>query len=628
MCGITGIFDPELRISEAHRAGAVSDMATSISHRGPDDHGTWSDRTLSVGFRRLAIQDLSVAGRQPMVSHDGTLVLVFNGEVYNHLELRKELEARRGRISWRGHSDTETLLEVFCEWGLVEGARKLNGMFAMAVWSIREQTLWLVRDRLGKKPLYYGWQNAVLLFASELKAFRTVSWFEPKLDWDAAAEFFRFGYVPHDMCILDGFAKVPPGAMILIRRAGKHPPTVTRYYDILEDYVAAKPGGTLEDAADRIQGLLEDAVRRRLLADVPVGLFLSGGIDSSLVAALMRKVTRAELKSFAIGFDDPAFDERKHARDIAKVLGLTHRDMCVTEQDLLDELPRLRNVYDEPFGDSSQLPTVILSRFARSEVTVALSGDGGDELFGGYNHYRRYLRRRRRIAAVERWFGVALVRGVGGGLRRLADATGNRTIENAAVLLGGRQALYLHMRSQWRSELCVRSSSGWRAAAEYRDDLDFCQLADSTDYLPNDILVKVDRASMAASLEVRCPFLDADVVRASLQLPPGLRLQNDDGKIVLKRILRSYVPAHLVDRPKMGFRVPMASWLRRNLRPLLDRAVEEGAESLEPILPRREVERVVREHLSGEVNHEHKLWNIIVFNEWRSWFFERSAPRL
>lgn len=615
-------------------------MTSSLAHRGPDDSGVWLDQSagIALGHCRLAIVDLSAAGRQPMCSADGRFVISYNGEVYNTAELRAELEAA-GHV-FRGHSDTEVIVEGCSAWGVDRCVEQLIGMFAFAVWNRRTRTLALVRDRVGIKPLYWAASQNLLLFGSELKALRAHPGWRGEIDRDALAGYLRHGYVQAPRSIYRGAHKLEPGCILTVQPGA--PPRITRYWDLRQIAGAAARqdfGLDAEATVDHLATLLRDAVGRRMVADVPLGAFLSGGIDSSTVTALMQVQSDRPIRTFSIGFHETRFNEATHAKAIAAHLGTAHTELYVDPSDALAVIPRLPEWFDEPLADPSEIPTYLLARMTRRDVTVALSGDGGDELFGGYARYFDTLRRWRRF----RWMPTLVWQAAGAATRALPDPAWDRVF--AALRLPARiesaghrlqraaatfasfdsgDAVYRHLASLWsRPEEVVpdaREPKGvlWdRAlATEIPDLFSRLRLFDLLSYLPDDILAKVDRATMAVSLEARVPLLDHRVIEFAIRVPTALHLRDGKGKWLLRQVLYRHVPKALVDRPKQGFTVPIDAWLRGTLRDwaealLAPRRLErEGWLSAEPV-------RIVwQRHLSGAYNEGPGLWAVLMFQAW------------
>jgi asparagine synthase (glutamine-hydrolysing) len=600
VCGITGFWSFSGGNAEEMRALATR-MATCIAHRGPDAAGTFVDaRTgLALGFRRLAIIDLSDAGAQPMTSPSGRYTIIFNGEIYNHLRLRERLPPQR----WRGHSDTEVLLACVEEWGLERAAEELIGMFAFALWDARDETLSLVRDRAGVKPMYYALTPKTLVFGSELKALAAHPAFDRAIDEDAARLYAQFRYVPAPHSIYRGAKKLLPGTILTITRDGQT--RETRYWDaatVWQRSVADRFAGSEEDALARLEELLSDSVALRMIADVPLGVFLSGGVDSSLVAALMQRNASGPIHTFTIGFEDPEFDEARFGREVARHLGSHHEELYVSFGEALAIVPELARMYDEPFADSSSIPTHLVSRLARKSATVALSGDGGDELFAGYHHHFLGARLHRRVNAVPKFARPLL----GRALRAIprTRSLGEGLIEDDAIASYMR-AMSTHLVKDRRSRLSGPAGSSVLQPVEEIMFLDF------TTYLADDILVKVDRASMAVSLEVRTPFLDHRVIELAWSLPLRMKIRDDRGKWIVRQLLRKYLPAELIDREKQGFGLPIADWLRAPLRPW----AEELLANVGTPFDGTQVRDLWRRHLGGE-NHQSSLWTVLMYQAW------------
>ena len=642
MCGIAGFWDFAAATTADELRRLTCAMSDSLHHRGPDDGGVWLDETagLGLGQRRLSIVDLSPAGHQPMVSACGRFVIVYNGEVYSHEEMRPELTARGVRFC--GHSDTEVILEAIAAWGIEATVKRLIGMFAIALWDRRERTLTLIRDRLGIKPLYWRFEGGRLLFGSELKALRADTSWRPEVDREAVASYLRHAYVPAPRTIYQGVRKLEPGRFLTFRAGAE--PVESQYWDaraIARDGLAAPFDLSDTELTDQLETLLKDAVGRRMIADVPLGAFLSGGIDSSLVVALMQAQSASRVRSFSIGFEEARFDEAPHAKAVAAHLGTEHTELYVSSAHALETIPRLAEWYDEPFADSSQIPTFLVSEMTRRHVTVALSGDGGDELFAGYNRYflgARLWRRRGWIPAPARQAVARLIGTVSvAGWDRLASLlphrlappqAGDKAWKFADILgLADGGAVYRRLVSSWeRPELLLPGAAEPKGplwdevlASEFPDLVTRMQLLDVLTYLPDDILTKVDRASMAVGLEARVPILDHRVVEFAARLPLSARFRDGQGKWLLRQVLDRHVPRVLIERPKMGFGIPIDSWLRGPLRDwsesLLDPA-ELAAVGLDPA----PIRRIWHEHLSGGRNWQYRIWTILMLQAWqRRW---------
>ncbi|MBP7777006.1 MAG: asparagine synthase (glutamine-hydrolyzing) [Acidobacteria bacterium] len=643
MCGLAGFWHPDSHAPAASLHDVVGRMADAIVYRGPDDRGTWVDEGAGValGFRRLAILDLSPAGHQPMVSRDDRFVVTFNGEIYNYRDLRTELEGLGARF--RGTSDTEVMLAGIERWGPAATIARLWGMFAIALWDRHDRTLWIARDRLGKKPLYYGWSGGTFLWGSELKALRAHPACPTSISPAALASFLRFAYVPSPYSIYEGLHKLPAGAYAVVRPGGT--PRITRYWDPREVVEAGtRTPSRLDDAAavEELDGLLRDATRRRMVADVPLGAFLSGGIDSSTVVSLMQAESPHPVRTFTIGFDEAGYDEAQDARAVAAHLGTAHSELYVTPEEARAVIPGLARMYDEPFADSSQIPTVLVAQMARRDVTVAVSGDGGDEVFGGYNRYVWAPDLVRRTKAYPRWARQTAGRLVTAVAPSTWDAVG-RLAGGASAALGQRalgdklhklgvalsavdaDALYTALVSQWQSPPVAGAATAeppWllqdvRVQAVAPGFVERMMLVDTMTYLPDDILAKVDRASMAVSLEARAPLLDHRVVEWAWRQPLSRRIRGRQGKWALRQVLRKYVPDTLVDRPKAGFAVPIHAWLRGPLRPWAEALLSESA-LREAMLDPAPIRRAWHEHVGGRANHLPRLWTVLMWQAWRA----------
>jgi asparagine synthase (glutamine-hydrolysing) len=623
-------------------------MSDTLASRGPDSHGSWVESGSGVGFghRRLAIIDLSPAGYQPMASSDDRLVITFNGEIYNFSEIRSELLARGQQF--RGSSDTEVLVEACRLWGVRNVVPRLNGIFAFALWDRQSRILTLARDHIGIKPLYWAQFGDVLVFGSELKAIRAFPYWAPELDRDAIAAFHQFGYIPSPKTVYRDVQKLKPGAM-LTWRAGQQA-REELYWDVCS--VAARGEAHLlrvddAEAIVELDRLLGRSVRRQMVSDVPLGALLSGGIDSSTIVALMQGATTSRVKTFSIGWPEASFNEAEYAKAIAAYLDTDHTELYVQPEDALRVIPEIPRWFDEPFADPSQIPTYLLSAMTRRHVTVALTGDGGDELFAGYPHYFQSLKIYRSASRLPSRAKNILI----AALRVLPPKAYDRLTLRAAV---GPYSLQLgHKVHRLASvldassplEVMVRLSSRWRspvvvggdaqkavlplnAADQVLDQLSKMQLWDSLGWLPEDLLSKVDRASMAVSLEARVPLLAPEVIEFSWRLPSNLKHRNGKGKWLLRRVLERYVPLELFDRPKMGFGVPIRTWLRGPLMDWCEDLLDATRLKHEGVLDVEEVRKKWTEHKSGERNWEYLLWSALMFEAWhREWMSDGSAPR-
>ena len=624
MCGLAGFA----ATSSGDLGRDVRRMCDAIVHRGPDDSGEWIDAEsgVALGFRRLAIIDLSAAGHQPMFSASGRYVATLNGEIYNFEALRAELPA----IAYRGHSDTEVMLAAFDAWGVEEAVKRFNGMFAIAVWDREARRLYLVRDRMGVKPLYYGFAGSAFVYASELKAIRRHPAFDPRIDRGAVSLYLRFLYIPAPFSIYEGIAKVMPGTIVTYDPATRRVETTVYWSarDAAMRGAAERFDGSEDDAAREVETLLRDAIRLRMIADVPLGVFLSGGIDSSLVTALMQAESRTPVRTFTIGFRDAAYDEAPFAKAVARHLGTEHTELYMSERDALDVIPKLASMYDEPFADSSQIPTHLVAMLARRHVTVTLSGDGGDELFGGYT---RYFIGQRLLRAL-RWVPSAVRPAAGRALQMLSPQAWDRLLFRARV--GGRihkvarmlksndlDAMYFELVSHWPN--IVRDAPDRAAPVTVRSEwpplasfIERMMYFDQISYLPDDILAKVDRASMAVSLEAREPLLDYRLVELSWRLPPSMKVRGGRGKHILRRVLDRYVPSSMIDRPKMGFGIPLGAWLRGPLREWADALLDPAAIDKHQLLDPLPVREKWEEHLAGRNDWSFYLWGVLMLQVW------------
>jgi len=646
MCGIVGFCfgETENKVQVAQR------MLESIRHRGPDNSGVWCDDSipLVLGHVRLSIVDISPSGNQPMHSGCGRYVLAFNGEIYNHESLRKELEQKEN-TKWRGKSDTETLLACVSAWGVKEALKKVVGMFAFALWDRGERHLTLARDRLGEKPLYWGWAGNTLIFASELKAVKAYPGYKAEVDRSAIALLMRYGYIPAPHSIYAGMGKLLPGCLVriplegntAIARAAKQ----EQYWSVsatVTHGVEYPFQGDEREAAAQLESCLMRSINAQMVADVPVGAFLSGGVDSSLVVALMQLQSGTPVRTFTIGFDDSGHNEAEHAAAVARHLKTEHTDLYVKGTDALEVIPSLPSIYCEPFADSSQIPTFLVSQLASKEVTVALSGDGGDELFGGYNRYLAISKiwnpLQRLPQSVRRLLAVTLQKLSPSGWDKLytlfspllpaawqVSMPGEKILKLAGVLpLSDSFSFYHHLTSLWENPTGI-VRNGVEPLTRLTDKSTLPQMSsiesfmmamDAQTYLPDDILTKVDRAAMANSLETRVPMLDHSLVELAWKMPLSYKIRNGQGKWLLRQVLYRHVPRNLIERPKMGFGVPLADWLRGPLREWADSLLDEKRLQQEGYFHSAPIQTMWKEHVSGKKNWQYHLWSVLIFQGW------------
>lgn len=654
MCGITGFITASAE-TELEMKLELARMTDQLIHRGPDDSGVWVDRETGValGHRRLSILDLSPDGRQPMHSESGRYVMVFNGEVYNFDQLRATLE-RMGH-KFRGHSDTEVMLAAMEQWRVEEAVPLFNGMFAFAVWDRKDRQLHLVRDRLGEKPLYYGWMGQTFLFGSELKALAAHPEFRDEVDRDALALYLRYNCIPAPYSIYRGIKKLPPATKLTLTLSNLQCMPAPCSYWSAEEAVRRgleKPfEGTEKEAISCLDALLRDAVKMRMIADVPLGAFLSGGVDSSAVVALMHQQSQRPVKTFSIGFHDEAYNEAKYAAAVARHLGTDHTEFYVSAEEAMKVIPHLPTFYDEPFSDSSQIPTYLVSALARRYVTVSLSGDGGDELFGGYKRYFLWGR----VWKAVQWTPGFIREATARSLRRVGCQRWNQVlgytlshfhsdiawpgekIEKLAQILSAKDSFsrYQVIISDWESSnsavrggLAPSSMLHQRCVGpEFRDFRVQMMFLDAVTYLPDDILVKLDRAAMAVSLEGRVPYLDHRVVEFAARLPLSMKLRNGKGKWILRQVLYRYVPRELIDRPKKGFSLPIAEWLRGSLREWAEELLGESRLRHDGYFQPRIVRKIWEEHLLGQRDFRHHIWALLMFQAWLNRVGQESARR-
>lgn len=640
MCGFAGYLGKCGTFTHAH--SVLLAMGNAIRHRGPDEGGVWLDPEADIGLshRRLSVIDLTAAGNQPMMSHGGRFVIAFNGEIYNHLSLRSELQKNDSGPEWRGHSDTETLLAGFEAWGIEKTLQKTIGMFAFAVWDRMSRTLTLSRDRIGEKPLYYGWQGKVFLFASELKALRVHPGFTAEVDRGAISMLMRHGYVPAPYCIYRGIHKLLPGSMLTVSSKSRNL-KLQRYWDASQavaNGLSNQFSGSPSEAVEVLGELLTQVVAQQMVADVPLGAFLSGGIDSSATVTLMQMQSSRPVRTFTIGTRESDYNEAKQAKAVALHLGTDHTELYVTPHEAMAVIPQLPQVYCEPFADVSQIPTFLVSRLARQHVKVSLSGDGGDELFGGYNRYvlgnrlwsklsRVPVKVRRALAHVifsaPTRFWDRLLRPLQPLFPSLYDqvCVGDKLHKGAGVITARTPGeLYQSLVTHWfdSDHLVINGEEQTDPVEPMQIDHFVHQMMalDLLTYLPNDILCKVDRAAMAVSLETRIPMLDHRIVEFAWQLPLAYKLRDGVGKWPLRQMLYKYVPKELVERPKMGFTIPIDSWLRGPLREWAHELLDETSIRRDGYLNPESIRLKWEEHVSGKRNWQHHIWNVLMFQSW------------
>jgi len=636
MCGFAGYLSTQ----QFEHQSLLNEMGLSIQHRGPDAMGIWFDRDSGIGFchTRLSILDLSEAGSQPMVSFSGRYVIVFNGEIYNFKEIKDKLEREVGKRGWRGHSDTEIILMGIEIWGLEETLKQMIGMFAIALWDKENKELFLARDRMGEKPLYYGWQKQTFMFGSELRALRQHPEFQKDISMEALGEFFKYNCIPSGTSIYKDIQKLIPGTYCKVSLQKKEVRCFT--YWNLNNHITRNHDEVLnvEQKVDELEDLLKDAIGKQMVADVPLGAFLSGGIDSSTIVALMQSQSNRPIKTFSMGFDEKRFDEAVYARQVAKHLGTDHTEMYVSPEEARNVIPLLPDIYDEPFADSSQIPMFLVSKLARTEVTVSLSGDAGDELFSGYNRYLMVNNVWEKLSkvptSIRKKFGKLLLRQKIDRLDSLYNGVepfvpekfklsnfGDKMHKIASKLHASTHSeLYDGFISHWDAkDILVSDVKSKICDLEKIENLSFIEkmmYVDSKTYLPDDILVKVDRAAMANSLETRVPFLDHRVIEFAWSLPMNLKIRDGKGKWILKEVLYRYVPEALFDRPKMGFGIPLDSWLRGPLKEWAIDLLSSNNLDKHRYLNKKMVHQKLEEHLSGRKNWQHQLWDVLMFQSW------------
>ncbi|MXP47946.1 asparagine synthase (glutamine-hydrolyzing) [Altererythrobacter luteolus] len=655
---MAGIFGPVDGLGGQAMEPLVRLMTGAITHRGPDADGLWTDPEAGIGLghRRLSILDLSPAGAQPMQSQGGRFAIAYNGEIYNFPALRQQLEQRHGAIEWRGHSDTEILVECFAREGIQATLDKVDGMFAIALFDRQKRELTLIRDAFGEKPMHYGFWKGALLFGSELHSFEAIPGFRPSMNLDALGSFFKYSYIPGPASIWQGVLKLPPAHLVTFSQqdiAAQQMPKPQAWWDMTGDAlqsIGRQFGGSLDQAVIEAERLVLAGTSRRMVSDVPLGAFLSGGIDSSLTVAMMQASTDRPVRTFSIGMAEDGFDESPAAAAVAQHLGTDHTELVLTPEQVQDAIPGISGVHDEPFADSSQVPTYLVSQMARRDVTVALSGDGGDEIFGGYNRYfqgpRVWNRAASLPAPLRRAVGAA-IGSIPGGLvngvvrtlgplapRELSAGRAAEKLQKLARVMSMPNEAAFHDRLLATSDHPESILSCGTDMARLPDRLDpraagltFAEramLVDTANYMPDDVLVKVDRAAMAVSLETRTPYLDRDLFRFAWSLPAAMRAGNGEGKTILRELLYRHVPRELVDRPKAGFAIPVGRWLRTGLRDWAESELSSDALGDSGLLNTAVIRERWEEHLTGKRDHETMLWNVLMFQAWHRRQTERA----
>ncbi len=644
MCGIAGFFGAPGARSIDEMRSITKRMTDAMIHRGPDDDGVWadSDTGIALGHRRLSILDLSPLGHQPMQSADGRYMIVFNGEIYNFQELRAELEPHGH--TYRGHSDTEVMLAAFCQWGVVEATRKFNGMFAFALWDRQDRVLHLARDRMGEKPLYYGWIGDTLVFGSELKVLKPFPGFTGEVNRGAIAGLLNLNYIPDPHCIYQGLHKLPPAGLLTWNGSPQHPQPGL-YWDVraaIETSIKDPYTGSDQDAVDELEKLIMDAVKIRMISDVPLGAFLSGGVDSSTIVAAMQAQSNKPVRTFTIGFNEKDYNEAIFAKEVATHLGTDHTEMYVTPKDALDVIPNIPHMFDEPFSDYSQIPTYLVSKIARQHVTVSLSGDAGDELFTGYERYFVGKSIQDRLRPMPK----AVRKGLAAAMTVLQPSTINTLLTPARKLLPKKYQhvsvgdklhklaevlrtddpvhMYHNLVAHWKHPeqvvigghqpaTALTDHTGWPDVPDFSHRM---MALDMETYLPSDILVKVDRAAMAVSLEGRIPLLDPRIIDFAWRLPLSMKQRGNKGKWVLRQVLYKHVPERLIDRPKMGFSVPIGTWLRGELKDWAESLLDESRLKREGYFHPAPIRQKWEEHQKGHRNWQYYLWDVLMFQAW------------
>jgi len=638
MCGIIGLID-----KKSCSKDILQGMVDSIQHRGPDACGVWIDEASSIGLghARLSILDLSKNGSQPMFSSSNRFVTVFNGEIYNHGDLRTQINSGNSSFQWNGTSDTETLVAGFEKWGVLQTLEKCVGMFAIAVWDKKRKCLSLARDRFGEKPLYYGYQGQAFLFSSELKALKKHPSFSGEIDREALASFFHYGYVPNPQSIYKGIHKLVPGTIVEISLDGKRNINISEYFNykkIVQEGQNKPFVGSDKDALSTLDNLLVNAVKSQEISDVPLGAFLSGGIDSSIIVSIMQKHSKRPINTFTIGYDEANYNEAVYAKNIATHLGTKHTEKIVSSTEAIEVIDHLSFIYDEPFADSSQIPTYLVSKLAREHVSVSLSGDGADEIFGGYNRYlwadniasmpsiiRKPISNCLTMLTPSQWDFLFKY------LWRLLPKKlqikmpGDRAHKLALILrYSSTKDIYLSLTTIWnikdnlllKPEEVYQYSDKWNEVSVIKSSKYKMMIIDALTYLSDDILCKVDRAAMSVSLETRAPYLDKNLIEFASTLPMKYKIRDGQSKWILRNLLYNYLPRELVDRPKMGFGVPIDSWLRGPLRPWAESLLNESKIRADGYINYDVVKQKFDEHLSGKRNWQYMLWSVLIFQSW------------
>lgn len=635
MCGIAGFIDKNANYDSPDYS---RQMGNAILHRGPDSDGFWHDNDLGVNLihRRLAILELSPAGHQPMVSNTGRYVMVFNGEIYNFKSIARKLEGKLGEVSWRGHSDTEVLLLAFDTYGITDTLALMEGMFAIALWDRQDQQLTLIRDRMGEKPLYYGYSGGVFLFASELKAIKAHPKFNGVINRDALGQMMLHNCIPAPLSIYEGIYKLLPGHLLQFKYGellNNQMVESNAYWSLDKFALGDKYTAPVSDAVNDLEDLLKSVISEQMVADVPVGCFLSGGVDSSAIAALMQSMSSKQIQTFSIGFDNPEYDEAQYAMAVAKHLGTKHTELYVTDKDALGVIPNLASIYDEPFSDSSQIPTYLVSKLAKSHVTVALSGDAGDELFAGYTRYLLAEKISKKISMCPMFLRKLLASSCGlitpsiieklNTVLKLPITNFSDKANKIAGLLRAKDfnGRYIALTGHWlnHNQLVLGNtldSSLWLRDAQRVSNISTMQYLDTRGYLPDDILVKVDRAAMANSLETRVPFLNHRVVEFANSLPDNYKIMNGATKYPLREVLYRYVPRDLIERPKKGFGIPIHQWLRGELREWCTDLLSSDLLKSQGYFNVALVEQKLKDHMSGKSNNGFYLWDVLMFQQW------------